>query len=72
MKDAVSNSDEFVRVVAAAYLNLVNNKVIGYYDLLKLQNMWKGRVSGFAPLPEAPENLWYESQIKVYLSDTWT
>lgn len=72
MKDAVSNSDEFVRVVAAAYLNLVNNKVIGYYDLLKLQNMWKGRVSGFAPLPESPESLWYESQIKVYLSDTWT
>lgn len=72
MKNAVSHSDEFVRVVAAAYLNLVNNKVVGYYDLAKLQSMWQGRLSGFVPIPSAPTNLWYEFEIKTYLKDTWT
>lgn len=72
MKDAVKHSDEFVRVMAAGYLNLVNDKVVGFYDLAKLQNMWKGRSSGFVPIPESPTNLWYESQIKTYLIDTWT
>jgi hypothetical protein len=71
MKDAISNSDLFVKDIATAYLNLLNNKVVGFYDLPKLQAMWKGRTSGFLPISGASTPVWYESEIEKYLEDTW-
>ena len=70
MSEAVKNQDEFVRYIAAAYLNLVNNKVTGY-DLPQLQAMWAGRYRGFSPLPGSTV-IWYEQDIKKYLAGTWS
>jgi hypothetical protein len=71
MSEAVKNQDEFVRCIAAAYLNLVNNKVTGIYSLTQLQAMWNGRYHGYSPLPGSTV-IWYEQDIKKYLASTWS
>ena len=71
MSEAVKNQDEFVRYIAAAYLNLVNNKVTGVYSLTQLQAMWDGRNHGYSPLLGSTV-IWYEQDIKKYLASTWS
>ena len=70
MSKAVNDQDEFVRYIAAAYLNLVNNKVIGVYSETQLKAMWAGRFHGYNPSPGSTV-IWYEQDIKAYLASTW-
>lgn len=71
MQFAVAYNNQLVNYLAAAYLNLVNNKVVGAYTLAQLQGMWAGRSSGFNPLPGSTVR-WYEEDIKKYLASTWS
>lgn len=71
MKGAIAGSDVFLKDIAAAYLNLLNAKVVGFYSNAQLKAMLDGRYTGYNPIPTNTSLVWYEAQIKQYLESTW-